>query len=774
MARNSRGETPLHKMLWQMDAVVVRDLLAAGADCNARDKDGMTVLHRAAHYGCNGGVVAALLAAGADPTERHDRWSGWTPLHFAAEEAVGATAVTTLLNAGAEAMALAADGRTPLHLAAEHGTPSNIATLLDAGADPTVQDDRGRSPRDYAHKERNYYGTLFAVLLDPKADPMLADGDGWRPLDLAARNEKHARNWFGHRDAVDAGAISALIRAGADPIARDKHGSTPFHEAAACRGVAVVRAFLDAGADPMSRSKRELTPLHSAAWRNEDSAVVGALIDGGADPRAWSEAGATPLHHARTEGIARALVDAGADPRARNDEGNTPLHHAKTAGIVRGLAKGGADPRVTNSEGDTPLHRVAQWTEDPRVVTALVQLGAFPMARTDNSGNDDYWTDALEAASKPLWRDRQITPLHRAAAHNPNAAVATALLQAGAQVGARTTSGTTPLHAAAVNKSEDVTLALLDAGGDPAAEDHHGVTPLHYAAGRNGNAAVIRTLLDHGADPKARVGDQLPIGLRMPGVFNEDGMFGGDTPLHYAVSRYHRNPECVQALLAPGADAGARNTLGNTPLHYLGLGNDEACLAVARSLLDFGADPNVVNGLGETPLHGWARSRANPVVIPVLLDGGADSGARDRNGTTPLHRASDSRVVETLISAGADPMARDKSGDTPLHYLAACVDNPEPIETLIAKGSSPDARNQLGDKPLDRAVQRGNCVAIEVLLDAGAIPNGRSMKYARKNRKLEGEPAWDRLTECWRQRRTLGGLVSRIVAKLAGRPNQGK
>ena len=527
-----------------------------------------------------------------------------------------------------------------------------------------------------------------------------------------------------------------------------------------------VAAFLAVGADPNDRDEHGSTPLHWSALVSEDPQVLTLLLKAGADPEARSKTRDTPLHHVRTVEIVRALVDAGADPRARNDEGNTPLHHAKTAGIVRALAKAGADPRVTNLEGDTPLHRAAQWTEDPRVATALVQFGAFPMARTDNSGNDDYWTDALEAASKPLWKDRLITPLHRAAAHNRNAEVVTALLQASAEVRARTANGTTALHAAAVNENEDVTLALLDAGADPAAADQLGVTPLHYAAGRNGNAAVLRALLDHGADPNAPVGDQLPVGLRIPGVFNDDGMFGSDTALHYAVSRYHRNPECVQALLAAGADADARNRPGNTPLHYLGVGNEEASVTIALSLLEAGADPNAINDLGETPLHGWARSRANPAVIPLLLDAGADPCAKDCNRTTPLHRATDSRVVASLISAGADPRARDERGDTPLHYFVASVEKPGPIETLVARGASPDARNHQRETPLDRAVQHGNTVAIEVLLGAGAMPNGRTMRYARQSRKLEGEPTSDRLTECWRQRRTHGGLVSRVVAKL--------
>ena len=231
MAANSHGETPLHKMGWQMQARVVEDLLDSGADCDFRDNAGMTALHRACAIGCDGAVIQILLAAGADPAAR---CGGWTTLHLAATNwrwghstPLRAAPLKVLLEAGVDVMALDQAGRTPLHLAAEGGQPSAVAVLLHAGADPTAQDQHGQTPKDYADED-SHHRSLLAVLLDPDADPMLADADGWRPLDLAVRVGRH--RW--DREAVDAGVISALLLAGADPIARDKRGSTPFHVAA--------------------------------------------------------------------------------------------------------------------------------------------------------------------------------------------------------------------------------------------------------------------------------------------------------------------------------------------------------------------------------------------------------------------------------------------------------------------------------------------------------------------------------------------------------------
>ena len=63
------------------------------------------------------------------------------------------------LDAGADVMARTEDGWTPLHIAAEYGTPEIIQALLDAGADAKAKDIFGHTPWDYAQKNDQLKGT---------------------------------------------------------------------------------------------------------------------------------------------------------------------------------------------------------------------------------------------------------------------------------------------------------------------------------------------------------------------------------------------------------------------------------------------------------------------------------------------------------------------------------------------------------------------------------------------------------------------------------------
>lgn len=146
------------------------------------------------------------------------------------------------------------------------------------------------------------------------------------------------------------------------------------------------------------------------------------------------------------------------------------------------------------------------------------------------------------------------TPLHRAA-FNLNRTVVPVLVAFGADLEARNTDGSTPLHLGAeqfhLRGDPEIVESLLGAGADPSARDATGDTPLHRAAEHNQNPAVVRLLVAAGADPDARNGNR-------------------QTPLHFAALLEHDSPGVVEALLAAGADAGARDAAGATPADYAG------------------------------------------------------------------------------------------------------------------------------------------------------------------------------------------------------------
>ncbi|XP_049946780.1 uncharacterized protein LOC126442788 [Schistocerca serialis cubense] len=101
----------------------VRALLAAGADVGAGD--GETALHCAARRG-DAAVVRLLLSAASDPNARSH--GGETPLHWAACWG-HAEAAAALLQAGADRGVRTNDGRTPLDYARLRNRPQLVEML---------------------------------------------------------------------------------------------------------------------------------------------------------------------------------------------------------------------------------------------------------------------------------------------------------------------------------------------------------------------------------------------------------------------------------------------------------------------------------------------------------------------------------------------------------------------------------------------------------------------------------------------------------------------
>ena len=116
-----QNATPLHFIAYNNgNTDVIKELINAGADVNAKDYGDRTPLHWAAGGNANADVIKELINAGADVD---DKGEGWTPLHVAAEYSGNADVIKELINAGADIDAKDDHyGETPCDLLTENGT----------------------------------------------------------------------------------------------------------------------------------------------------------------------------------------------------------------------------------------------------------------------------------------------------------------------------------------------------------------------------------------------------------------------------------------------------------------------------------------------------------------------------------------------------------------------------------------------------------------------------------------------------------------------------
>jgi ankyrin repeat protein len=203
----------------------------------------------------------------------------------------------------------------------------------------------------------------------------------------------------------------------------------------------------------------------------------------------------------------------------------------------------------------------------------------------------------------------------------------------------------------------------------------------------------------------------------------------GQTPLHAAAASGHKS--MVELLLNHQASVQAVDNNGDTPLH---LTAEHGYRSVVEALLAHSAEVNAKNKYGSTPLL-MASADGFKSVVDLLLAHGADINAtttfihsQTHNFSgTPLCIAAtrgDQPLVELLLSKGAQVDAEDKDGRTPLSLAAQ--NQSEPVVThLLAAHANPNAGRL--DLPLAEAAFAGDITILKLLLANGADPNTNSM-----------------------------------------------
>ncbi len=190
-----------------------------------------------------------------------------------------------------------------------------------------------------------------------------------------------------------------------------------------------------------------------------------------------------------------------------------------------------------------------------------------------------------------------------------------------------------------------------------------------------------------------------------------------ETALHVAAGQ--RAIETVIALLAAGANYGAKNKGGNTALmvavHQLVWQNlpGRAETQIAVMLEKAGYVHSHAAWSEETPLT-FAVSTGNVAVVKSLIAAGAPVNspakkplfgyAREGDAPTgfwsPLHAAAqkgDLAMIKLLLAAGANPNGRDAKGRTPLHYAHKHENGC--YEALLTAGADKSAHDSKGKCP---------------------------------------------------------------------------
>ena len=229
--------------------------------------------------------------------------------------------------------------------------------------------------------------------------------------------------------------------------------------------------------------------------------------------------------------------------------------------------------------------------------------------------------DALEHGLRPNAETPDGTSALMLAA--PDVDKVTLLIDRGADVNHAAKSGFTPLMVALNHRGTAKVAALLIEHGahvqPTVPKPVHDASPLMYAVW-SGNVEAINLLLDHGANPHAKmqIGGQIPA-----------------TPLLLATIQ--GETEAVAALLARGVDVNEPDEQGMSPLTDTAINNDAA---VARVLLAHGAKVDSVDELSMTPImHAASVDFGDTAMVELLLASGADRTIKSKDGLTALDMA---------------------------------------------------------------------------------------------------------------------------------------
>ncbi|KAI1231928.1 hypothetical protein IHE44_0007570 [Lamprotornis superbus] len=691
----SKTEYPLHKAIKvEREDVVFLYLIEMDSQLpgklNELDHNGDLALDLALAQRLES-IATTLVNYKAD-VDRADK-RGWSLLHKAIQRGDKFAANFLIKNGARVNAATLGDQETPLHLVASYSpkkhSPDVMAemaqiaqSLLQAGANPNMQDNKGRTPLHVSIVVRNE--PVFSQLLQCKQlDLELKDHEGSTALWLAVQyitvSSDQSVNPFEDAPVVngtsfDENSFAArLIQRGSNTDAPDTVTGNCLLQRAAGAGNEAASLFL---------------ATHGAKVNHQNK---------------WGE---TPLHTACRHGLANLtaeLLQQGANP------------NIQTAEAVLGQKDASAPPSAENVHLQTPLHMAIAYNH-PDVVSVILEQKANALHATNNlqiipdfSLKDSRDQTVLGLA---LWTESKILMNFNCSGMHT---IAAQLLGSGASINDTMSDGQTLLHMAIQRQDSKSALFLLEhqadinvsgcdvnsprkpgPNGEGEEEAHDGQTPLHLAACW-GLEEVIQCLLEFGANVNAQDAE-------------------GRTPIHVAISNQHN--VIIQLMIShPDIKLNVRDRQGMTPFACaMTYKNNKAAEAILKR--EPGAAEQVDNK-GRNFLHvAVQNSDIESVLFLISVQANVNSRVQDASKLTPLHlavQAGSEIIVRNLLLAGAQVNELTKHRQTALH-LAAQQDLPTICSVLLENGVDFAAVDENGNNALHLAVMHGRLNNIRVLL----------------------------------------------------------
>ena len=412
-----------------------------------------------------------------------------------------------------------------------------------------------------------------------------------------------ALHWAAHWNDLE--TVNLLLRAGANVKVANRYGATPLSEAASVGNAAMIEALLKAGADAKALTTFDGETVLMTAARAGNADAVKILLDHGADVNARENyKGQTALMWAAAEGhpdVVKLLLAHGADWKVRSFERETKMPKLSAASSVSPIARGGFTAFLFAArEGD--------------IESAKVMLeGGVDIDQTDVDGATGLVVSIM----------------------NKKYTFAKFLLDRGANPNLADVKGRAALYAAVDMRNEDYSALPNRKEDDPMP-----------------SLEIVKALLDRGANPNT------PLTKNLPG---RSGMDSGDTTLDEGTTPLMRaarsgDAAVMRALLEKGADPKLATKEGNTALMFAAgigyrdkntRGTEAEALEGVKVALGTGLDLNQTNARGETALHG-AASRGADSIVQYLVDHGAKLDAKTKQGFTPLDFAMSKNVLSQL------------------------------------------------------------------------------------------------------------------------------